>query len=158
VYIYTDTEFESSPKSLRETGTKNVWRTIQNEKEIARGRLFTRRRSDIKQQRWRIISNVFTDADGEESRLDQASPASGLRVLAESAMLPAAACNTALTGETIRRSTNTRTSRGYRITKVSLSQRLVARDQAHWLHWTSGDECIVYSVILCRTFSLFTYL
>lgn len=71
---------------------------------------------------------LFADSDGEKSRLDQAGPTSGLRVLAESAVLPAATGNTSLTGKTIRRPADARASGGHRITEVSLPQRLVAGD------------------------------
>lgn len=74
---------------------------------------------------------TLADTDGEESRLDQKGPASGLRVLAESTVLSTAISNTALTGETIWQPTDAGATRRHRITKVSLSQRLVARDQAH---------------------------
>lgn len=74
---------------------------------------------------------TLTDTDGKESWLDQKGPASGLRVLAKFTMLSTAISNTALTSKTIWRSTDTRATRRHRITKVSLSQRLVARNQAH---------------------------
>lgn len=74
---------------------------------------------------------TLTDTDGKEGRLDQKGPASGLRVFAEFTMLSTAISNTALTSETIWWPIDTRATRRHRITKVSLSQRLVARDQAH---------------------------
>lgn len=77
------------------------------------------------------IMLTLADADGEEGRLDQKGPASGLRILAESAVLSITISNTSPTGETIRRSTNACATRRHRITEISLSQRLVAGDQAH---------------------------
>lgn len=74
---------------------------------------------------------TLADTDGEESRLDQKGLASGLRVLAESTVLSTAISNTTLAGETIWRPTDACASRRHRVTEVSLSQRLVARDQAH---------------------------
>lgn len=75
--------------------------------------------------------------------MDQESPASGLRVFAEFAVLPAAAGDTSPAGETIRRPTDARSSRGYRITEVPLSQRLVVGGQAHRLYRAPRDECVV---------------
>lgn len=72
--------------------------------------------------------------------MDETGPAAGLRVLAEFAVLPAATGNTSLTGETIRRPTDARASGGHRITEVSLSQRLVARNQAYRLRLGAGIE------------------
>lgn len=79
----------------------------------------------------KVIYMILTDTDGKEGWLDQKGPASGLRILAKFTMLSTAISNTALTGETIWRPTDARASRRHRITKVSLSQRLVARNQAY---------------------------
>lgn len=77
------------------------------------------------------IMLTLADADGKEGRLDQKGPASGLRILAESTVLSTTISNTSPTGETVRRPTDARATRRHRITEVSLSQRLVAGDQAH---------------------------
>lgn len=74
---------------------------------------------------------TLADADGEESRLDQKGPASGLRILTESTVLSTTISDTSPTSETIRQSTDARATRRHRITEISLSQRLVAGDQAH---------------------------
>jgi hypothetical protein len=74
---------------------------------------------------------ALADADGEEGRLDQKGLASGLRIFTESTVLSATISDTSPTGETIRRSIDACATRRHRITEVSLSQRLVAGDQAH---------------------------
>jgi len=60
-------------------------------------------------------------------------------------VLPTATGNTALAGETIWRPTDARAARRHRIAEVSLSQRLVAGDQAHRLHRIPRDECLVHN-------------
>lgn len=82
------------------------------------------------------------DSNGKKGGMDEKGPTTGLRVFTEFAVLSASTGDSSLTSKTIWWPINARTKRGHRTTKVSLSQRLVAGNQAYRLHRNSRNKFI----------------